>query len=317
MARGRKTATRGAALVEVAQERLKAEMHIVGGGAAQAERVEKAQTQVEIAKELQAILASSDSEVKSVSKMHEGESQGSVKHSATGPVKPAPTVPMAALALDITAAIAKAAEAQVLKALSSLLSQVAADYDLDFEELTEKYLGEAKAKPKRKAPVKAKVTKVEETSDEEGPLKCIALTKKGDRCKCRPRNGEVTCGRHKDYDPEAKVEEKPKKARGRPRKAKAEETSDSEEEVKPKRKPKAKKPVEPEHKHELDAEAEDCEACKEQGPPFQLRSGRSYKAPDEDEIRRRLAALDDSDAETQDDKPEGQAGEGSDFDIEV
>ena len=298
MARARKTATRGAALAANAEE---------------AERTRRAAVQAE----LDAVLGSSDSEVKSVSKIHEGESQGSVKHSATGPVKPAPIVPMAALALDITSAIAKAAEAQVLKALSNLLSQVAEDYDLDFEELQGKYLGEAKAKPKRKAPVKAKVTKVEETSDEEGPLKCIALTKKGDRCKCKPRNGEVTCGRHKDYDPEAKVEEKPKKARGRPRKAKVEETSDSEEEVKPKRKPKAKKPAEPEHKHELDAEAEDCEACKEQGPPFQLRSGRSYKAPDEDEIRRRLAALDDSDDETQEDKPEGQAGEASDFDIEV
>jgi hypothetical protein len=204
---------------------------------------------------------------------------------------------MAALALDITAAITKAAEAQVLKALSNLLSQVAEDYDLDFEELQAKYLGEAKAKPKRKAPVKAKVTKVEEDSDEDGPPRCIALTKKGDRCKCRPRNAEVTCGRHKDYDPEAKVEEKPKKARGRPRKAKKEDTSDSEEEVKPKRKPKAKKPAEPEHKHELEEEGKDCEACKEQGPPFQLRSGKSYQVPDEDEIRRRLAALDDSDDE--------------------
>lgn len=283
---------------------------VVAEGAQRAERVAAIQA------ELDAVLGS-DSESKSVSKIHEGESQGSVKHSATGPIKPAPTVPMAALALDITSAIAKAAEAQVLKALSNLLSQVAEDYDLDFEELQGKYLGEAKPKKTRKAPVKAKVTKVEETSDEEGPLKCIALTKKGDRCKCKPRNGEVTCGRHKDYDPEAKVEEKPKKARGRPRKAKAEETSDSEEEVKPKRKPKAKKPAEPEHKHELDAEVGDCEACKEQGPPFQLRSGRSYKAPDEDEIRRRLAALDDdSDAETQEDKPEGQ-GADSDFDIQA
>ena len=284
--------------------------------AAQAEEAERTR-RAAVQAELDAVLGS-DSESKSVSKIHEGESQGSVKHSATGPVKPAPTVPMAALALDITAAIAKAAEAQVLKALSNLLSQVAEDYDLDFEELQGKYLGEAKPKKTRKAPVKAKVTKVEETSDEEGPLKCIALTKKGDRCKCKPRNGEVTCGRHKDYDPEAKVEEKPKKARGRPRKAKKDDTSsDSEEEVKPKRKPKAKKPAEPEHKHELDAEVGDCEACKEQGPPFQLRSGRSYKAPDEDEIRRRLAALDDdSDAETQEDKPEGQ-GADSDFDIQA
>ena len=133
MARARKTATRGAALAANAEE---------------AERTRRAAVQAE----LDAVLGSSDSEVKSVSKIHEGESQGSVKHSATGPVKP---VPMAALALDITAAIAKAAEAQVLKALSNLLSQVAEDYDLDFEELQGKYLGEAKAKPKRKAPVKA------------------------------------------------------------------------------------------------------------------------------------------------------------------
>jgi hypothetical protein len=264
--------------------------------AAQAEEAQRAERVAAIQAELDAVLGS-DSEVKSVSKIHEGESQGSVKHSATGPVKPAPIAPMAALALDITSAIAKAAEAQVLKALSNLLSQVAEDYDLDFEELQAKYLGEAKAKPKRKAPVKAKVTKVEEESDEDGPPRCIALTKKGDRCKCRPRNAEVTCGRHKDYDPEAKVEEKPKKARGRPKKAKVEETSDSEEEVKPKRKPKAKKPAEPEHKHELEEEGKDCEACKEQGPPFQLRSGKSYQVPDEDEIRRRLAALDDSDDE--------------------
>jgi hypothetical protein len=244
---------------------------------------------------LAALLAESESEAESVHEKDQGQEVGDkTNHQPTGPIKQAP---MAALALDITAAITKAAEAQVLKALSNLLSQVAADYDLDFEELTEKYLGEAKAKPKRKAAVKAKVTKVEEDSDEDGPPRCIALTKKGDRCKCRPRNAEVTCGRHKDYDPEAKVEEKPKKARGRPRKAKKEDTSDSEEEVKPKRKPKAKKPAEPEHKHELEEEGKDCEACKEQGPPFQLRSGKSYQVPDEDEIRRRLAALDDSDDE--------------------
>jgi hypothetical protein len=268
-------------------------------------------TKAEAAEQLAALLASSGSELKSVHKSDEGESQGSVHHPATGPVK---QPPMAALCLDITAAITKAAEAQVLKALTNLLSQVAEDYDLDIEELTAKYLGEAKAKKARKAPVKAKVTKVED-SDEDGPPQCIALTKKGDRCKCRPRNGEVTCGRHKDYDPEAKPEVKEKKPRGRPRKAKV-ETSDSEEEVKPKRKPKAKKPAEPEHKHELEEEGEACEACQEQGPPFQLRSGKSYRAPDEDEIRRRLAALDDSDDETQDGKPEAQGGD-SDFDIEA
>ena len=310
--------TRGSDLVLAAQERLNAEMHIIGGGPEQAKRVAEARAKVRDAKRLKAILASdTEPDTSEPESVHESELGGSpvkAKHTATGPVKKAP---MAALALDITAAITKAAEAQVLKALSSLLSQVAADYDLDIDELTEKYLGEVKAKPKRKAPVKAKVTKVED-SDEDGPPRCIALTKKGDQCKCRPRNGEVTCGRHKDYDPEAKVEEKPKQPRGRPRKAKADTTSDSEEEVKPKRKPKAKKPAEPEHKHELDEEAADCEACQQQGPPFQLRSGRNYKAPDEDEIRRRLAALDDmsdEEAEEGEAKPEGQGG--SDFDIEA
>jgi hypothetical protein len=274
-------------------------------------RAAPAAAELTAAEQLAALLASSGSELKSVSKMEQGESQGSVHHPTTGPVKPAP---MAALALDITAAITKAAEAQVLKALTSLLTQVAEDYDLDIEELTAKYLGEAKAKKARKAPVKAKVTKVED-SDDDGPPQCIALTKKGERCKCKPRNGEVTCGRHKDYDPEAKPEVKEKKPRGRPRKPKA-ETSDSEEEVKPKRKPKAKKPAEPEHKHELEAEGSDCEACKEQGPPFQLRSGKNYRAPDEDEIKRRLAALDDSDDDTVDPQAEAQGGD-SDFDIEA
>jgi hypothetical protein len=245
-----------------------------------------------------ALLAESQShsEMKSVSKKLEAaSSEGSNNNEAVGPIKPAP---MAALCVDLTQAIAKAAESQVLKALTSLLSQVAEDYELDFEELQAKYLGEKKARKARKAPVKAKVTKVEEDSETEGPPQCIALTKKGDRCKCKPRNGEQTCGRHKDYDPEAPVEVKEKKPRGRPRKVKQEDTSDSEEE-KPKRKraTKAKKVKEPEHKHELDQEGSDCEACQQQGGPFQLRSGKSYHAPDEDEIRRRLAALDDSEDE--------------------
>jgi hypothetical protein len=276
-----------------AQYALDAEQHVVGGGEAQQKRVAAARAA------LAAALGSS-SEAKSVEKKHEAQcSEGSVTQLETKPE------PMAALCIQITEAVAKAAEAQVAKALSSLLSQVAADYDLDFEELKTKYLGD-KAPKARKAPVKAKVTKVEVESDEDGPPQCIALTKKGDRCKCKPRNGETTCGRHKDYDPEAKVEVKEKKPRGRPRKAKKEDTSDSEEEVKPKRKPKAKKAKEPEHKHELEEEGSDCEACEQQGGPFQLRSGKTYHAPDEDEIRRRLAALDDSETEEGEVQEEGE-----------
>ena len=255
-------------------------------------------------------------EEKSVSKIDEGyESAGSnTNKPATGPIKPAP---MAAVCIDLTQAITKAAEAQVLKALTSLLSQVAEDYDLDFEELQARYLGEKKARKARK--VKAKVTKVEATTEEDSETEakpktqCIAVTKKGDQCKCKPRNGHTTCGRHKDYDPDAKVEPKEKKKPGRPRKVK-EETSDSEEE-KPKRKraTKPKKGKEVEHKHDLEKEGSDCECCEEQGGPFQLRNGKSYHAPDEDEIRRRLAALDESDSETQEDVKE----EEPEFEVEV
>lgn len=261
------------------------------------------------------LLTEAHSELKSVSNNNvANESQGSVtKQSAVGPIKPAP---MAALCVDLTQAIAKAAESQVLKALTNLLSQVAEDYELNFEELQAKYLGEAKARKTRK--VKAKVTKVEVTTEDDSETEakptaqCIAVTKKGDRCKCKPRNGEQTCGRHKDYDPEAPVEVKEKKPRGRPRKAK-EEGSDSEEE-KPKRKrqAKAKKGKEPEHKHELEKEGSDCECCEEQGGPFQLRNGKSYRAPDEDEILRRLAALDDSDGEG-----EGEGQEEEDFEVKL
>jgi hypothetical protein len=268
------------------------------------------------------LLAEATSELKSVSKkdVADTESQGSItKQPAVGPIKPAP---MAALALDLTQAITKAAESQVLKALTNLLSQVAEDYELDFEELQAKYLGEKKARKPRKNAVKAKVTKVEVTSEDDSETEakdkpqCIAITKKGERCKCKPRNGETTCGRHKDYDPDAPVEVKEKKKPGRPRKVKKEESSDSEEEVKPKRKRATKaKGKAPEHKHDLEQEAEDCECCEEQGGPFQLRNGKSYRAPDEDEIRRRLAALDESDEEGEV-QEEGEIQE-EEFEVEV
>lgn len=311
MARSKQTMRRREALA--AQYKLDAEMHVIGGGDAQKQRVQEARVALARAKAAEA--AESLSASKSMSKIDEGcKSEGSVtKYPAVGPIKPAP---MAALAIDLTAAITKAAESQVLKALTNLLSQVAEDYELDFEELQAKYLGEKKARKPRT--VKAKVTKVEATTEEdsetEGKPKaqCIAVTKKGDRCKCKPRNGAETCGRHKDYDPDAPVQVKEKKKPGRPRKVK-EETSDSEEE-KPKRKraTKPKKGKEPEHKHDLEKEGSDCECCEAQGGPFQLRSGKTYHAPDEDEIRRRLAALDDSEeGEVQ------EEGEEPEFEVEV
>jgi hypothetical protein len=198
--------------------------------------------------------------------------------------------PAMALIADISKAVACAAEKELAKALCNLLSKVAEDYELDFEEMKAKYLGDKAPKARK---VKAKVTKVvEPSSDEEsGPPRCIGITKKGERCKCRPRNGEVTCGRHKDFDPDEEIEEKPApKKRGRKPKPKMVEDSESEEEVKAAKKKKAtKKKVEPVHKHDLEEADSDCEECQQQGGPFVLREASGdYEVPNRNAVEQAL-----------------------------
>ena len=213
---------------------------------------------------------------------------------------------MASLA-DLTTAIAAAATKEVAKALKVILSKVAEDYELDYDELEAKYLSKEslKAKPKGKAPVKAKVTKKVESSEDEGGVSCIAVTKKGERCKCKPRSGETTCGRHKDFDPEAAEKPKPAaKPRGRPRKAKAE--SDSDEEMPaPKRSKSATgtKPAPTRHEHLLEESQADCEECQSHGGPFHLKEDKEeFEVVDEAAMMARIKDL------TEEGEVEGEEG---------
>jgi len=203
---------------------------------------------------------------------------------------------MASLA-DLTTAIAAAATKEVAKALKVILSKVAEDYELDYDELEAKYLSKEslKAKPKGKAPVKAKVTKKVESSEDEGGVSCIAVTKKGERCKCKPRSGETTCGRHKDFDPEAPEAPKPAaKPRGRPRKAKSDEESDEEEMAAPKRSKRAagSKPAPTRHEHLLEESKSDCEECESHGGPFHLKEDKEeFEVVDEAAMMARIKDL--------------------------
>jgi hypothetical protein len=222
---------------------------------------------------------------------------------------------MASLA-DLTTAIAAAATKEVAKALKVILSKVAEDYELDYDELEAKYLSKEslKAKPKGKAPVKAKVTKKVESSEDEGGVSCIAVTKKGERCKCKPRSGETTCGRHKDFDPEAPEQPKPAaKPRGRPRKAKSDSDSDEEEMAAPKRAKRGagSKPAPTRHEHLLEESKSDCEECESHGGPFHLKEDKEeFEVVDEAAMMARIKDLTEEDEEAE--LEEGEVAEGSD-----
>ena len=234
---------------------------------------------------------------------------------------------MASLA-DLTTAIAAAATKEVAKAMKVILAKVAEDYELDYDELEAKYLSKEslKAKPKGKAPVKAKVTKKVETSDsDESGVSCIAVTKKGERCKCKPRSGETTCGRHKDFDPDAPEQPKPAaKPRGRPRKAKSDEDSDEEEMAAPKRaKRGAAKPAATRHEHLLNESKSDCDECEKHGAPFHLKEDKEeFEVVDEAEMMARIKDLTEESEGEEVELEEGEVAvvsegeEGSDFDEE-
>jgi hypothetical protein len=231
---------------------------------------------------------------------------------------------MASLA-DLSTAIAAAAQKEVVKTLKALLSKVAEDYKLDYSELESKYLtkeslkGKAPAKGK-KAPVKAKVTKVE-TDTEADETSCIAVTKKGERCKCKPRKGETTCGRHKDYDPDAEQPKAEPKKRGRPRKVKDESESDEEEKMTPpKRSTRGKKPAATRHEHLLEEAKDDCDECNSQGGPFHLKESKEeFEVVNEDELQKRISELNGEESEVEEGEvpveaeAEVEEGEGSEY----
>lgn len=138
------------------------------------------------------------------------------------------------------------------------LERVAKDYNLDFEELSAKYLeaSESAIKVPRKYTKKPKdVTVVTEPKAPKAPKEpkvkaekqcCTAQTSKKEPCKFSCLKGEVFCLRHL------------KQSRG--------ETSSAEPKV-----PKAKKVVktDPVHSHPIDQKpAEPCDVCEKYGEPL-------------------------------------------------
>jgi hypothetical protein len=204
---------------------------------------------------------------------------------------------------------AQACDALVRERDRVFLERVAKDYNLDFEELSAKYLeaSEAAIKVPRKYTKKAKVVTVEtaETGETKAPKPvaekqcCTAHTSKKEPCKFSALKGEVFCKRHL------------RASLGEPAEPKA-----------PKAK-KAAKPAEPVHSHPVDQEpTEPCDVCTKYGKPleapptkFETVEARAVESDElcEDEVARvskpqtaaqRLAAMlaaEDSDSESDDD----------------
>ena len=141
------------------------------------------------------------------------------------------------------------------KYTSSLLCKVCLDYELDFKEVSEKYMDSAdgmnffttsQTHEVLKTPVpkekKAKVARV----PKEDKKPCIGQTSKGGPCKFAAMPGSDMCGIHQRKSEGLKPEKKPKEAK---------------EPKKPK-----KKSQDAKHTHELTEEAvEDCELCQSHG----------------------------------------------------
>jgi hypothetical protein len=155
---------------------------------------------------------------------------------------------------------AQACDALVRERDRVFLERVAKDYNLDFAELSAKYLevSEAAIKVPRKYTKKAKVVTVETAEGETTakpakPAKpvaekqcCTAQTSKKEPCKFSALKGEVFCKRHL------------RASLGEPAEPKA-----------PKAK-KAAKPAEPVHSHPVDQEpTEPCDVCTKYGKPLE------------------------------------------------
>jgi len=151
---------------------------------------------------------------------------------------------------------AQACDALVRERDRVFLERVAKDYNLDFAELSAKYLevSEAAIKVPRKYTKKAKVVTVETAEGETKPAPkpaaekqcCTAHTSKKEPCKFSALKGEVFCKRHL------------RASLGEPAEPKA-----------PKAK-KAAKPAEPVHSHPIDEEAtEPCDVCTKYGKPLE------------------------------------------------
>jgi hypothetical protein len=172
------------------------------------------------------------------------------------------------------------------------LLQVAADYNIAFEELEAKYLVAAESAikvPKQKKPRVAKVTVEGQT---EAP-KCQALTAKKGQCSFSALKGECYCKRHLKQQNEPK-QEVPKAVKPPPKKAPAK--------------------VEPVHTHAVDTKKHaDCDLCQSHGNVLEAKPVEEFEEAVESEsesesesevaveIDEELAAPVDSEAESESD----------------
>ena len=155
-----------------------------------------------------------------------------------------------------TAALIQSVFGEALsKYTSSLLCKVCLDYELDFKELSEKYMDSAdgmsffttsQTHEILKTPIqtekKAKVARV----PKEDKKPCVGQTSKGGPCKFAAMSGSDMCGIHQRKTEGLKPEKKPREAK---------------EPKQPKKKSQDSK-----HNHELTEEAvEDCELCQSHG----------------------------------------------------
>ena len=137
------------------------------------------------------------------------------------------------------------------KYTSSLLCKVCLDYDLDFKELSEKYMDSAEgmsffttSQTHEIHTEKKKVKTVRVSKDEKKP--CIGQTSKGGPCKFAAMPGSDMCGIHQRKSEGLKPEKKPKEAK-EPKQSK-------------------KKSQDAKHTHELTEDSvEDCELCQSHG----------------------------------------------------
>ena len=168
------------------------------------------------------------------------------------------------------------------KYTSGLLSAVCADYDLDFQELSQKYMdGTFVETMKVKAP---KEKAVRQPKAEKKP--CTGLTSKGGPCKFAALGDSDLCGIHQRKseggggDPKPKAEKVPKEKKTKPKK------------------------VDPKHTHPLTEESEDCDLCQTHGNVMVAKMpDTKFEAVTEDEVSIKdrlkaiLAASDDEEPE--------------------
>jgi hypothetical protein len=157
---------------------------------------------------------------------------------------------------------AQAIDALVAERDRVFIERVCNDYNLDFKELSAKYLEAAESAIKVPRKYKKREPKsVTVTADGEAPVEpkakppkeakakqcCTAHTSKKEACKFNALKGEVFCKRHlkqslTEAEPKAPKEPKVKKAK------------------------KVEKPLEPVHTHDPDAEVhDDCDLCQTHG----------------------------------------------------